>query len=65
MATENDIRVNMAVVREGLLAFAKIDKTPKEGVTMMKAGINLLEIALIDLHRIADAVEHTATRAIK
>lgn len=56
MASERDIQGNIAVIRESLPKAAELDKGER---IVAKAILNLVEIALLDLHRIADAAEIT------
>lgn len=60
--SKSNIRGNFAVLREGLLDFAKADKVPKHGVVMIKALVNLAEQIVLDINRIADAAEHRARK---
>jgi hypothetical protein len=59
MATENDITGFCVVLRELGLSAAKEDGAPKEQRLAFKAAMNLLEILLCDIHRIADAAERS------
>lgn len=54
MATENDIKGFLIVLKEGTLE----DKSfKKQDRVMIKALFALVEIVLTDIHRIADAAE--------
>ena len=60
--SERDIKGYITVLHEALTATARADNAGSVELLALDAGVKLVEGALVDLNRIADAIERIADR---